>query len=696
MRFTMKFRISLFLLPMALLLTVNAQKLSKEDVLERARKIDQLIQANMAKAGHYYKPRVGDDILMRRTYLDVIGRIPTWKEAKDFILSPRPDKHYRLIEKLLESDGYTSSSFNYWADILRAVSRVDGGGSGETYIKWLKDAIAANMPFDKFVQEMLSANGSPYEKGNGAVGYYLRDPGMPLDNMANTIQVFLGTRIGCAQCHDHPFDRWTQMDFYKLAAFTGGINTRNRGDKKVGMINKLAKKEERNVQQQVRRIVREMSYGVNGSGTGVIKLPESYAYTDAKPNQLITAAVPFGNQPRIPELAAKNKAPEPIDTKSKKKRNNNRVPEINSREHFAKWVTSPENDRFTKTIANRLFKKIMGLGLIEPVDDMTDKTKASNPELMDYLMKLMVECKYDLKTFQKILLNTRAYQSEALERPLKPNEVYYYQAPIVKRLKSEQIWDSLVTLVVPNVDGRKAPDRSSNNFYLQFKSKSPEEVIAYTKKIFEDREKEKEARDTYNKVKREVERRKRKIAPQLKAAKKKKDQALVSKLTKQMTYLQNMVKKAQAKLPEKKKKSSNMMSMEAAYRGYSRELMRASELPSPAKPGHFLRQFGQSERSMIDNSTQEATVTQVLSLLNGFVDQNIVRNTKSFVVNEIKKMPSMEAKLNTLYLSLYSRYPATREKTMMLNYIKKTGNTDKSYTDIIWALINTNEFMFRR
>lgn len=679
----------------ALLLTAGAQNFSKDDILNKARKIDQLLQAKMATAGHYYKPRVGDDILMKRTYLDVIGRIPTWKEAKDFILSPRSDKHYRLIDKLLNSEGYTSTNFNYWADILRAVSRVDGGGSGESYLKWLKDSIASNKPYDKFVQEMLSSNGSPYEDGNGAVGYYLRDPGMPLDNMANTIQVFLGTRIGCAQCHDHPFDRWTQMDFYKLAAFTSGTNTRSRGDKKIGMINKLAKKEERNVQQQVRRIVREMSYGVSGSGTGMIKLPDSYAYTDAKPNQLVKASVPFGSQPRIPELAAKNQLPEPA-SKNKKKKNNNKIPEINSREHFAKWVASPVNDRFNITIANRMWKKVMGLGLIEPVDDLNDKSKASNPELMDYLVQLMKECRYDLRLFQKVLLNTRAYQSEALERALKPNEEYFYQAPIVTRLKSEQIWDSLVTLVVPDVDGRKAPDRSSSNLYKEFKDKSPEEVIAFTKKIFEDREKAKEARDTYNKVKREVDRRKKKLAPQISKAKKTKDKALQAKLNKELAYLQNVLKKAQAKLPEKKKKSPAMASMDAAYRGFSRDMMRASELPSPAKPGHFLRQFGQSERSMIDNSTQDATVTQVLNLLNGFVDQNIVRNSKSFIIGEIKKMPTMEAKLNTLYLSLYSRYPATREKSMMLDYIKRTGNTDKSYTDIIWALINTNEFMFRR
>ena len=664
------------------------QTLTPNTIEEKARQIDKLLEKEMIKAGVKMMPKAGDDILVRRTYLDVIGRIPTAQEARDFILSPRSNKHARLIEKLMKSEGYVSSNFNYWADILRAVSRVDGGGSGVNYLEFIKESIRQKTPYDKFVHKMLSSEGSPYD--DGAVGYYLRDPGMPLDNMANTIQIFLGTRIGCAQCHDHPFDKWTQMDFYKLSAFTGGINTRNRGNKVQGQVRKLIKNEDRKFQQQVKRFMRDLSYGVSGSRTGMIKPPGNYAYTDAKPNEVVTADVPFGESVKLPMARPTAASKDP-----KKKNNRNmKIPAINSRKLFADWVTSKDNPRFTLTVANRMWKKIMGVGLIEPVDDINDKTKAANPELMDFLVKLMQDCRYDLRTFQTVILNTKAYKAEALERPLGPKEKYYYQGPVVKRLKSEQVWDSLVGLVVPAIDGRKAPVRE-NKMYEMLKNKSAEYIVSYTKKMFEDKEKEKKARDDYNRLRKQLDTKKRKIYADLKKFKNVKKK--VESLKRDLNIINAKLKKAKDMLPKKpagpKKKPT---SMDRVYAGYSREMMRASELPSPAKPGHFLRQFGQSERDTIENASQDATVTQVLNLLNGFVDKNLINNQKAVVLQEIKRKTTSEDKLNTVYLSLYSRYPAIREKMMMLSHIKKTGNTEQSYKDIIWAMINTNEFMFRR
>jgi hypothetical protein len=677
--------------------SLSAQTLSKTSIELKASQIDRMLEKEMVKAGVRLMPKAGDDMLVRRTYLDIIGRIPTAQEARDFILSPRSDKHSRLIDRLMKSDGYISHNFNYWADILRAVSRVDGGGNGETYLFWIKEALAQKMPYDKFVQTLLSAEGSPYDKGNGAVGYYLRDPGMPLDNMANTVQVFLGTRIGCAQCHDHPFDRWTQMDFYKLSAFTGGINTRNRGNKKAGMVKKLLKNEDRKLQQSANRLLREMSYGVSGSGTGQIKLPATYAYTDAKPGEKIKAAVPFGDQVKIPmarPTPAVNNKNKKKSKKSKKNKKTMKVPEVNSREHFANWVSSKDNPRFTLTIANRIWKKVMGLGLIEPVDDINDKTKAANPELMAFLEELMKECKYDLRTFQAVLFNTKSYKAEALEKPLKPNEKYLYQGPIVKRLKSEQVWDSLVGLVVPQIDGRKSSLRT-NDMYELLKNKPAEQIAAYTKKVYQDKIDGKKAKDDYNRLRKSLDIRKRKIYAEMK--KNKNDKKKVESLKRDLKQVNTKLQQARAALPKREKKSpKNSSSTSKVYAKYSRNLMRASELPSPSKPGHFLRQFGQSQRDTIDNASQDATVTQVLNLLNGFVDKNLINNSRSVILQDLAQKKTAEDKLNSLYLSLYSRYPALRERMMMLAHIKKTGNTDQSYKDIVWAMINTNEFMFRR
>ena len=114
--------------------------------------------------------------------------------------------------------------------MLRVKSRLDGGVSGQPYIDFVKDSLAENQPFDEFVQEMLTAEGANLDEGNGAVGYYLRDRNMPEDNMSNTIRVFLGTRLECAQCHDHPFDDWTQRQYFEMVAFTGGMSYRNADD----------------------------------------------------------------------------------------------------------------------------------------------------------------------------------------------------------------------------------------------------------------------------------------------------------------------------------------------------------------------------------------------------------------------------------------------------------------------------------
>jgi hypothetical protein len=116
--------------------------------------------------------------------------------------------------------------FNYWADVLRVTSNGQQTGqiTGAAYMNFVKQSLRDNKPYDEFVRDMVAAQGKAWE--NGAIGYYMRDRGMPLDNMANTVRVFLGTRIECAQCHNHPFDKWTQMQFYKMAAFTYGVQTR--------------------------------------------------------------------------------------------------------------------------------------------------------------------------------------------------------------------------------------------------------------------------------------------------------------------------------------------------------------------------------------------------------------------------------------------------------------------------------------
>ncbi|WP_075088873.1 DUF1549 domain-containing protein [Verrucomicrobium spinosum] len=162
---------------------------------------------------------------MRRIYLDVVGRIPTKAEAVAFLESKDATKRQKLIDQLLNSDGYVQHAFNFWADVLRVKNGIAPGGQGReagaAYIQWLKESLRDNKPYDRMVRELLTADGATYE--DGAMGFYMRDLGMPLDNMAVTTQVFLGTQMVCAQCHNHPFDKWSQMDYYQMAAHSNGM-----------------------------------------------------------------------------------------------------------------------------------------------------------------------------------------------------------------------------------------------------------------------------------------------------------------------------------------------------------------------------------------------------------------------------------------------------------------------------------------
>ena len=158
----------------------------------------------------------------------------------------RGDK-LKLINKLLDSEGYVSHQLNYFADILRIQDKLNNTNINVVFvIVRVRNEIRDNTPFDEFVRKLIASEGAYYELSNEAIGFYLRDRGMPLDNLANTVQVFLGTRLECAMCHDHPFDKWTQKQFYEMSEILNGVS-RVRGaqafQKVVSDFNKLAQKD---------------------------------------------------------------------------------------------------------------------------------------------------------------------------------------------------------------------------------------------------------------------------------------------------------------------------------------------------------------------------------------------------------------------------------------------------------------------
>jgi hypothetical protein len=654
-------------------------RIPRSRIAAAAAEIDRLIDADLEKNGLKPTPPANDSVFGRRVTLDLIGRIPSGAEAAAFQSSSDPEKRAALIDRLLDSPGYDSHLFNWFADLLRVKSKMKAA-SGEAYIDYLKTEIEENTPYDELVRELLTSTGPALERGNGAVNYYLRDRGMPEDNMSNTVRIFLGTRLECAQCHNHPFDKWTQLQYFQMVAFTGGLQykdaeyARSEVGQHVREIEKSLKGAGGPTQQAKNfgKMMQPLGYGIHGSGSGSSRLPHDYKYPDAKPEQALTAKTMFGES-----VAVHSSPPPPAPAKGKKK-----APArgggagTGSREVYADWLTSPKNPRFATVIANRMWKRVMGLGLIEPVDDLKDDTVASNPALMEYLRSLMIDLGFDLKQYLRTICSTRAYQREAVRGDLAEGEPFHFQGPLLRRMTAEQVWDSLLTLVVPDLDdtleGPGGPE--AERVYREYEELShltKEELQAMAGEGKRKAKADLKAKDQ-DPALQELERK-------LARAKRKGDEEEIARLTKEI-----------------EKKSGKPLLMPAAKKGKragaDKDLVRASDLPQPAKAGHLVREFGQGDREQIETSHREPAVPQVLTLLNGFVERKITSNPKSALVESLALARTAEEKLKVAFLGVLGRPPTDAEKALWMPELSSKEATASK--DLIATLLNTHEFLF--
>ena len=397
------------------------RKITSEQVSIAARKIDALVVANLKKHNQTSAPPADELVLLRRVYLDVIGRIPTAIEMERFLSTRNPNRLNNLIDELLDSQGHRSHLFNYFADMLRISDEFYRVGTTHSYQSWLKQQIRENRPWDAMVTEMMTAEGS---FGNhGAAGYLLRDAGMPLDSLSNTLTTFMGANIACAQCHDHPFADWSQDDFYKMAAFFG--TTRFERDDSRKPAKSIATSEFKKstlvtlLQPNLSRVVFEKGRS--------LKYPEDYQYDDDLPGKKVIAKfITWEDTPTVP-VAAKTSSPRTLRTQ------------------FANWMTSKGNPRFASAIANRMWKRFFGAAVQEPITDLDQKELATNPELLAFLSTVMCAVDFDLREFQRVLLRTNIYRRQACPTP-DEGVPFRFAGPMLRRMTAEQAWDSIVIL----------------------------------------------------------------------------------------------------------------------------------------------------------------------------------------------------------------------------------------------------------
>jgi hypothetical protein len=343
--------------------------------------IDKLAFAKMQQLQILPSDLCTDEEFLRRAYLDAAGRLPTIAETQAFLNDSSPDKRNRLIDELLESEDFARFWTLKWSDVLRANSKNLKESGVHKFNRWLFESVRTDKPLDRLAYELLTARGST--NVNPAANYW-RASRDPQDATETTAQLFLGIRIQCAKCHNHPFERWSQDNYYGIAAAFARIGRKNGPG-----------------------IEEEIIFAQN---SGEVKQPRT------------------GETMKV-HLLLKGDVDVP--------------PEQDRREVFADWLTSPDNPFFARATVNRIWGHLLGRGIVEPVDDFRDSNPPSNAELLDTLAEEFIEHDYSQKWAIRTIMQSRLYQLSSKKNKFNSEDEIYASHASTRLLSAEQLLDAI-------------------------------------------------------------------------------------------------------------------------------------------------------------------------------------------------------------------------------------------------------------
>lgn len=347
--------------------------------------IDELVHEKLHKLRIVPSDLCSDEVFLRRVFIDVTGQLPPVEEFNTFMASKSPNKRAEMIDTLLERKEFTEMWVMKWAELLKI--RVENGGldnkAAFLYFNWLQDGLANNRPLDEIVRDLLSSTGGTFS--NPPTNYYQTES----DNLKvseNVAQVFMGYRLQCAQCHNHPFDRWTMNDYYGWASFFTQIGKKRTEDP------------------------REQIIYNRGSGNAVH---------------------PLGNRPMQPQFLGDA----PISEEALAGRDRRKV--------MAEWLTGADNPYFSQNIGNMTWSHFFGAGIIDPVDDVRVSNPPSNPELLAALGGKLVEYQYDFRKIVRDICNSQTYQRTTQANATNTDDITNFSKARVRRMRAEVMLDTI-------------------------------------------------------------------------------------------------------------------------------------------------------------------------------------------------------------------------------------------------------------
>jgi WD40 repeat protein len=364
-------------------------------------KIDELVDAKLSRMKIAASGLCTDEEFLRRVHLDLTGLPPTADDVRAFLADPGESRAKRsaVIDKLIGSDDFVEHWTNRWADLLLVNGKFLGSEGAAAYRQWIRQAVAENRPYDQFVREIFTATGSNREQPAASYFKALRSP----DLIAETsTQVFLGVRFNCNKCHDHPFERWTQDNYYGWAAFFADV--------------KLEKDP--------------------ASGDRTIA---GSAVEAAQPLFEVVADVPGGKVDHLRTgKTATAKFPFEAGTTNDETRASKTL-----RQQAADWLTSRDNPYFARSYVNRVWAHLLGVGLIEPIDDIRAGNPPTNPELLDLLTEEFVASGFDARHLIRKICNSRTYQLSHQTNRWNADDARNYSHALPRRLPAEVLYDAV-------------------------------------------------------------------------------------------------------------------------------------------------------------------------------------------------------------------------------------------------------------
>ena len=662
---------------------------------EAASMLDDLLKRENAGTGVVTTETIDDNAFLRRSTIDLVGRIPTMKEVREYEQWGK-DRRAKLIEKLTTHPRFADRWTIFMADMLRIRSNVTGGNQLLAYIH---GSLEQEKPYDELVRELISASGRA--NSNPAVGYILGDDAAPMELAAATSQIFLGVRIGCAMCHDHPFDDWEQKHFYDLAAFfgktkkvqsrrQGGTVYTTEGDKMMV----LWPPEDKAEPDKRKPVKPKFPFQMVDTGTTpeYIKRFEAARLAHTKKDSgkdetasldaLLDSVEPNIGKPGDPVLEEAKKESRKLNVHGDIYRSSE------LRTQLADLITDPRNDYFARAFVNRVWAELIGHGFVEPLDNFSDYNGLHHPSTLDFLAQEFIASGYDLRSLVRIITLSDVYRRSALSKETnievrEKSELNFAAAP-TRRMISEVLYDSIV--VAGHLEDFKWP-KGANNKQISREIRVPtgeytiiepdgaQPVMMAEKKPMRD--------DGYD---------------------------LESSLTIDFNSVLNS--KEQAELATMRMESDEEIKakeMAAMQKEQERRVMKyktetvtetvddnprfdsAMRMATPAPPAHFLRVFGQPARTGLGEFRDDASsLRQQLLMLNGRMTHEASRVGTLEPIHRLLQK-DQDLAIDWAYQEILTRRPTSEERSDARIIVDKNA---EGMADLRWALLNSNEFRF--